>query len=97
LAGAEAVLQDFWRGLRGKETFTLDISKVPDEELVERLLAEFRHRYPRPFRVLVDERNQYMAASLLAYHHQNPEERILIVVGAGHATGMRLLLGVQLS
>ena len=84
--------KDLWRGVRGKERFSFDLSKIPDERTVERILLEFRQRYPRPYRVLVAERNTHMAEALLAYHRQNPSQKVLVVVGAGHVVGMRQLL-----
>jgi pheromone shutdown protein TraB len=83
---------DLWRSFRGKERFSFDLSKIPDERTVERILQEFRQRYPRLYRVLVAERNRHMAEALLVYHRQHPAEKLLVVVGAGHVTGLRQLL-----
>jgi pheromone shutdown protein TraB len=84
--------KDLWRGLLGKERLSFDLSTVPDEQLVTHLLAELKRRYPRPYHILVAERNTYMAASLLSYHAGRPYDRVLVVVGAGHVHGMRQLL-----
>ncbi len=82
-------LRDSWRGLRG---VTLQLDEVPDEALVERLLGEFKERYPRPYEALVGERNQYMARALKAYHERFPDDRVLVVIGIGHQAGLRELL-----
>lgn len=85
-------MKDLWRGVFGGERLSFDPSTVPDEKLVLYLLAEMKRRYPRPYHVLVTERNSYMVASLLNYHAERPFEKVLVVVGAGHVHGMQLLL-----
>jgi pheromone shutdown-related protein TraB len=71
---------------------SLDLSKVPPEELVVKLMGTMKHRYPSLYRVLVDERNKVMATALSHLHKQNPDEIIVAVVGAGHVEGIRALL-----
>ena len=44
-----------------------------------------KKRYPGMFRVLVTERNHYMANALVKIAQQNPDKKILAVMGAGHA------------
>jgi len=85
-------IKDTWNGLRGKERMTFDLKDVPSEETVDKLLEVFAERYPRPFKVLVEERNHVMVRALAKYHDEHPSERILVVVGAGHVKGMRELL-----
>jgi len=85
---------DFWHGLRG-ERVTFNLNSVPDEQLVEKLLKEFKTRYPRLYRVLVHERNVHMVRALRKYEELQPGEKILVVVGAGHLSGMRALLKEQ--
>jgi len=85
-------VKDGWSGLRGKETVTIDLQKIPEAALVDRLLREFRRHYPRPYRVLVNERNVHMARALRRYHAQFPDRKVLVVVGAGHVEGLVKLL-----
>jgi pheromone shutdown-related protein TraB len=70
----------------------LDLSKVPPEELVVKLMTHMRHRYPSLYRVLVDERNKVMAAALDHLQKQHPAQTIVAVVGAGHVEGIRAIL-----
>lgn len=84
--------KDLWEGVVHRKRYAFDLSKVPEERLVVELLSLFRKRYPRPYRALVGERNHHMARALRQYHQLNPEEKVLVVVGAGHAPGMRSLL-----
>ncbi len=85
-------LRDGWNGLRGKERLAFDLRRVPSSALVSRLLTEFRTRYPRPYRVLVHERNVHMARALRRFHTLFPDKRVLVVVGAGHVEGLVELL-----
>ncbi len=71
---------------------TLDLSKVPSDTLIKRLLGRIRIRYPNLYRVLVEERNQVMASNLINISNQNPGKKILAVVGAGHTEGIQHLL-----
>lgn len=70
----------------------VDLDKVPDERMVEQMIAELERASPAIAKVLVHERNIYMARKLQNLRVNHPEERILAVVGAGHVPGMRKLL-----
>jgi pheromone shutdown protein TraB len=85
--------RDMWDSLFHKERVAFDLSKVPEQEMVVKLLSVFKGRYPRPYRVLVSERNAFMARALARHHKAYPEQKILVVVGAGHVEGMEELLG----
>lgn len=63
---------------------TLDLSKVPSKKLIKRLLMEVRERYPNIYMVLVEERNIIMAHNLNNLMQNNPDKKILAIVGAGH-------------
>ncbi len=60
-----------------------DISAVMDNK--DELMVEFKKELPSAYRVLVSERDAYMAAMLL----QTPPGRVLVVIGAGHLEGLR--------
>ncbi len=62
----------------------IDLSKVPEKKLIKRLLKETREKYPGIYRVLVEERDEIMARNLAKIISENPEAKILAVVGAGH-------------
>lgn len=61
-----------------------DLSKVPEDRLVEKLIAQMKERYPGIYRALVDDRNKYMADQLTKISQANPDKRILAIIGAGH-------------
>lgn len=70
----------------------IDLRKVPSTVLISKLIAALEQRYPNIYRVLISERNTFMAQRLLLLHQQYPSQNIIAVVGAGHIAGMRLLL-----
>jgi pheromone shutdown-related protein TraB len=74
---------------------SMDLSKVPEKELVKKVMAVAKKRYPSLYRVLVTDRNIYMARMLAGIARKNPEKKILAVVGAGHAEDMGKLLNSQ--
>ena len=62
----------------------LDLRKVPPNELIKKLIMRVKIRYPNIYKVLVHERNLYMARVLKLIIEKNPEKDVLAVVGAGH-------------
>lgn len=77
-------LVDIIKGVFGKTTVTLDLSKVPEKKVVNKLIKEMKQRYPNLYKILVKERNTYMARRLAILMKRNPEKHILAVIGAGH-------------
>jgi len=47
-------------------------------------MLELKKRYPKIYKVLVDDRNRYMAKKLAKIVMKEPNKKILAVVGAGH-------------
>ena len=62
----------------------LDLTKVPSQEIIKKLINKMRERYPNICRVLIDERNKIMARNLSCLMKEYPEKNIFAVVGAGH-------------
>ncbi len=75
-----------------KNILNFDLTKVPEEELIQKLLAEVKDRYPNVYRVLVHERNMFMAKHLSEFSKSNPDKKILAVIGAGHEKEMIKLI-----
>ncbi|MGM5487649.1 MAG: TraB/GumN family protein [Nanobdellota archaeon] len=84
--------KDTFSGAYKKDLRQMDLSKVPPEELVEKLLRQVKDRYPSIHQVLIDDRNHHMVARLRRIQNQHPDAHILVVVGAGHKEGMKALL-----
>lgn len=61
-----------------------DIEKMKTDDVLEMLLSEIGEFFPEVRRVLIDERDQYLAHEIRAA----PGKRIVAVVGAGHVPGI---------
>jgi pheromone shutdown-related protein TraB len=84
-------LVDIVKGLFGKGV-KFDISKVPPKKLIKKLIADVKIRYPNIYRVLIKERNEYMAKRLAKIVDMHPEDTLIAVVGAGHEDEIAKLL-----
>lgn len=62
-----------------------DIEKMKTEDVLEMLLSEIGESFPEIRRVLIDERDQYLAHEIRAASGK----RIVAVVGAGHVPGIQ--------
>ena len=67
-----------------QKKFSFDLKAAPSEEIVEKLTAIVRDRYPSVYRVLIEERNIIMARNLAHLIKANPHDKIFVIVGAGH-------------
>ncbi|MBI5390882.1 TraB/GumN family protein [Candidatus Woesearchaeota archaeon] len=65
-----------------------DLSRVPEQKVIEKMIGHLRERYPGMYRALIGERNTFMAKRLIRLSKEHPEDKILAVVGAGHLSGM---------
>ena len=63
---------------------TQDLSKVPTQEAINKILNYTKKRYPNFYNVLVKERNEVMANNLAVLMKKYPDEKIVAVIGAGH-------------
>jgi len=70
----------------------LDLTKVPSQELINKLIKQVKKRYPNFYKVLIEERNQVMAKNLVNLMNHNPEKKIVAIIGAGHAEEMIKLI-----
>ena len=70
----------------------MDLSKIPEDDTIEMLLEEAKDQYPEIYRILVQERNVYMAKALKQLEEENPDKEIVAFVGAGHKEAIRELL-----
>lgn len=65
-----------------KRKIKFDLTKVPDKKLIKGLLEEVKKRYPNAYKVLVTERNRFMAKKLFVL--MKNYDKIVGVIGAGH-------------
>jgi len=78
-----------------KKRIKINLSKVPEKKIINQLLTQLQHRYPNMYKVLVQERNEYMARALLHINQLHPESKILAIVGAGHEEAILSLVKQQ--
>lgn len=69
--------------LRKKEV-EFDLTTVPDEKIIRKMIDKVKERYPNIYRVLIEERNMIMAANLSKLMEQEKDKKIVAIVGAGH-------------
>lgn len=70
----------------------MNLKNIPSDAEIESLLEETKDQYPGIYRVLVEERNTYMAEALKHLQRNNAEKEIVAFVGAGHRDEIRRLL-----
>ena len=87
------IVADIFKGIFfRKNVVQFDLSKVPDEQVIKRMMKEVKVKYPNLYRVLVTERNRIMAVNLFKIMKEHPGKKILAVVGAGHAEDMMKII-----
>lgn len=76
---------DIVKGLVFRKTdIGFDLSKVPTQATISRLIKKVKKRYPNIYRVLIVERNDVMASNLANLLLNYPDDKIVAIVGAGH-------------
>ena len=73
---------DLVKGVISTEKIKIDLTKVPEKELIKKLLDLTKKRYPNFYKVLVSDRNKFMAKKL--FKLMRNYNKIVAVVGAGH-------------
>jgi pheromone shutdown protein TraB len=68
-----------------------DISKIPDEEVIQELIEELREEFPEIYQVLMEERNQYIVEALRKVDEEN-EGEVIAILGAAHVEPVRRML-----
>jgi len=61
-----------------------DVEKLKTQDMLSQVMEEFARAFPRAKAALIDERERYMAHKI----RQAPGETGVVVVGAGHLTGI---------
>jgi len=73
-----------------KPIVKFDLKKVPNEQIVEKLLHHVKKDYPSFHKVLIEERNIFMSKNL--YKLMSFDKTIVAVVGIGHEKDMIKLI-----
>ncbi|MFP4195197.1 MAG: TraB/GumN family protein, partial [Candidatus Woesearchaeota archaeon] len=75
-----------------KKRMKVPLTKVPPQEMIEKLMGVLKKQFPTMHKVLVDERNHYMARKAARYLKLNPEKKMMLIVGAGHKNEIERLI-----
>ena len=67
-----------------KKEVDFDLNTVPSQEVINKLMSKVKKRYPNVYKVLIKERNNYMAKRLEELIRKNPDSKIVAIIGAGH-------------
>ncbi|MFC1648918.1 TraB/GumN family protein [Nanoarchaeota archaeon] len=86
------ILWELLKGFVTREKVSIDISKVPEQELIRKLVKEMKKRLPGIYKVLVADRNKVMAGRIKEIAKHYPDKKLLVIVGAGHLDGMKRIL-----
>mgnify|MGYP001574007488 CR=1 FL=1 len=70
--------------------FSIDLSRVPEQKLINKLTLQVKKEYPSVYNVLIEERNKIMATRLIKLMQEN--KKVLAVVGAGHVSRMEKII-----
>lgn len=79
-------------GLFQSEKEKFDLHKVPDEKLIRKLTSGLKKKFPTLYKVLVSERDEFIANQIKLLRRENPKSNIIVVLGAGHISGVKELL-----
>ena len=91
---ADMLVGPFSREVR--ELGSVDLRKVPSREVISKVLALLKAKYPALYAVLVEERNEHMANALADIVRRHPDSSVVAVVGAGHEDSLAALLRQKL-
>ncbi|MDA3856474.1 MAG: TraB/GumN family protein [Candidatus Woesearchaeota archaeon] len=78
-----------------KDLLDFDLKSVPDEDVVIKMIEVLEKRTPDLYKILIDDRNKYMAKKLMTLKDKH-EGIIIAVMGAGHVEGISKILNENL-
>ena len=65
-----------------KKEIEFDLTKVPKEDVIKKLISKVKTRYPSIYKVLIKERNAVISKNL--FNLMQNKKKILAIIGAGH-------------
>jgi len=75
-----------------EEVSEQEIEQLKEGDVLESTFSQFAEDEKDLFKPLINERDEYMSASLLKELRENDHQHILAIVGAGHMNGMEKIL-----
>jgi pheromone shutdown-related protein TraB len=82
--------------LSREEVSEEEIEKLKEGDLLGSMFNEFARESPPLYEALIAERDRYMTASLREETLRHPVRRVLVVIGAGHLSGISRELNAQI-
>src|SRR3989344_983465 len=79
-------------GIFANEKIEIDLKKVPADEMIFKLASNLKKQFPNIYKVLVSDRDNYLANQIKHLQKHFPDEKTLVVLGAGHLKGVKKLL-----
>ena len=67
-----------------REKIEFDLTKVPSEKTINKLITKLKKDYPSIYLTLIEERNKVLSKNLYNIMTQYPDKLIVAVIGAGH-------------
>jgi len=77
-------------GITNSPELKIDLTRVPNKEVIKKILNIVKGRYPSIYRVLVEERNEVMSKKIL--HLMQTNKKVVVIVGAGHMEGITKII-----
>ena len=82
------IIDLFKAGFTKENKITIDLTKVPKEDFIRKIIKQVKERYPSFYKVIVKDRDKVMAKNLYTLISNNKDEKVLAIVGAGHEKDM---------
>lgn len=73
----------------------INLHDVPPPELIKKANERMKHILPSFYKVVIEERNRYMAEKIKLQQQVMPDAAFLAVIGAGHCEGVAAYLETE--
>ncbi len=70
-----------------KKLINFDIKKIPSEKAIQKILKYFKKEAYIFYKILIEDRNEYMVKKIQKLRERHPGN-IIVIVGAGHVEGI---------
>lgn len=84
----------FWllASMFSKQDIEFELEKVPAEDLIYKMISQLKKEFPGLYKAIVADRDEYIAHQIKHLAGHLPDKKILVVIGAGHLSGVKKLL-----
>ena len=88
-------IKDILVSLVKRQKIKIDLTKVPSQKLIKKLIKDLKDKYPSLYKVLIAERNKVMANNITTI--MKDSKKVLVIVGAGHEDDLIKLIKCNLA